>query len=236
MIVFSKKNYYNFAWKTYCIYQKWVNIMNTDEMYTKLNVSSKRNSKTAVRELWAELLVIERSLQPETLINAWRNNPNARYDFMFGRDSIDVKSTSSFEREHLFSPGRLNLPPNSRLLIASVCVMEVSKECGGVSVRGLYDKICSKVSDIKTMMKLNSIVAGIVGCDKCFADGVFFDYVTASSTLAFFDSTDVPQISKASIPDFVSDVWFTCNISHLLSIEEKGDYDRSKSPLFKSLY
>lgn len=210
--------------------------MNTGKMYTKLNVFSERNSETTVRELWADLLVIKRSLHPETLINAWRNHPNARYDFMVGRDSIDVKSTSSFEREHLFSPGRLNLPPNSRLLIASVCVMEVSKDYGGISVRSLYDMICSKVYDVNTIMRLNTIVAGIVGGDAHCVDGVFFDYATASSTLAFFDSTDVPQISKANIPEFVSDVWFTSNISHLLSIEEKSDYDRSKSPLFKSLY
>ena len=48
-----------------------------------------------IQGLWAELLVIERSLDPQILINAWHSIPSSKYDFTLGRDKIEVKSTSS---------------------------------------------------------------------------------------------------------------------------------------------
>lgn len=44
-----------------------------------------------IQGLWAELLVIERSLDPQTLINAWHSIPSSKYDFTLGRDKIEVK-------------------------------------------------------------------------------------------------------------------------------------------------
>jgi hypothetical protein len=190
-----------------------------------------------VQGLWAELLVIERSLHPETLISAWHSQANAKYDFTMGRDKIEVKSTSGEERIHHFSLDQLNPSPNSRLLIASVIVRESAQGSGGMSIRDIYNKICTKVSANNARLKLYSIMAECIGSDLTKIDSIFFDYVEASDTLAFFDANQVPHVEKNSIQPFVSDVSFSSNLTHLIDISNpQSTFDRSNSPLFKSLF
>ena len=190
-----------------------------------------------VQGLWAELLVIERSLHPETLISAWHSQANAKYDFTMGRDKIEVKSTSGEERIHHFSLDQLNPSPNSRLLIASVIVRESAQGSGGMSVRDIYNKICTKVSANNARLKLYSIMDECIGSDLTKIDSIFFDYVEASDTLAFFDANQVPHVEKNSIQPFVSDVSFSSNLTHLIDISNpQSTFDRSNSPLFKSLF
>lgn len=190
-----------------------------------------------VQGLWAELLVIERSLHPETLISAWHSQANAKYDFTMGRDKIEVKSTSGEERIHHFSLDQLNPSPNSRLLIASVIVRESAQGSGGMSVRDIYNKICTKVSANNARLRLYSIMAECIGSDLTKIDSIFFDYVEASDTLAFYDANQVPHVEKNSIQPFVSDVSFSSNLTHLIDISnQQSTFDRSNSPLFKSLF
>jgi hypothetical protein len=68
-------------------------------------------SKTPVKSiqgLWAELLVIEKSSDPEYLINAWHNSPSDKYDFNDSIDKLEVKSTTKSKRIHRFSIEQLN--------------------------------------------------------------------------------------------------------------------------------
>lgn len=190
-----------------------------------------------VQGLWAELLVIEKSLHPEILINAWHNSPTAKYDFTMGRDKIEVKSTAAEERIHHFSLDQLNPSPNSRLLIASVIVRESGQGSGGLSVRNLYDRICARVSAVNSRLQLYSVMAETIGNNLTKIDNTFFDYVEASDTLAFFNAADVPHIDKDTVPQFVSEVKFNSNLSHLISIQEnEAAFERSNSPLYKSLF
>jgi len=187
--------------------------------------------------LWAELLVIERSLHPETLINVWHNSPTAKYDFTMGRDKIEVKSTSAEERIHHFSLDQLNPSPNSRLLIASVIVRESGQGLGGLSVRNLYERICTRVTVVNARLQLYSVMAETIGSDLAKLENTFFDYTEASDTLAFFNAADVPHIDKDTVPPFVSEVKFTSNLSHLIDIQNAdSEFDRSNSPLYKSLF
>lgn len=190
-----------------------------------------------VQGLWAELLVIERSLLPETLINAWHNSPTAKFDFTMGKDKIEVKSTSAEERTHHFAIDQLNPSPNSRLLIASVIVRESGQCSGGLSVRNLYKRICSRVIVVNARLRLYSIMAESIGNDLEKLDNTFFDYTEAADTLAFFNAADVPHIDKDTVPQFVSDVKFISNLSHLIDIQnDEYSFDRSNSPLYKSLF
>lgn len=190
-----------------------------------------------VQGLWAELLVIEKSLHPEMLINAWHNSPAAKYDFTMGRDKIEVKSTSAEERIHHFSLDQLNPSPNSRLLIASVIVRESGQGSSGLSVRNLYDRICSRVTAVNARLQLYSVMAETIGNNLTKIDNTFFDYVEASDTLAFYNAVEVPHIDKDTVPQFVSEVKFNSNLSHLISIQQdETTFDRSNSPLYKSLF
>lgn len=190
-----------------------------------------------IQGVWAELLVIEQSLNPETLISAWHNQPNAKYDFTMGGDKIEVKSTSSEERKHRFSIDQVNPSLNSRLLIASVIVRQSAGCANGLSVKALYDKICSRISTVDLRLKLYTTLATAIGNDYKNWDNIAFDYIEASDSLAFYNVENVPRILKTDVPEYVSEVKFCSDLTHLTTIKDSNsDFDRSDSFLFKSLF
>lgn len=189
-----------------------------------------------IQGLWAELLVIERSLDPQALINAWHSIPSSKYDFTLGRDKIEVKSTSSEERVHRFSLDQLNPSPNSRLLIASVTVRESGKSLNGLSVRDLYDRICNRLQNLEAKIRLYTIIAQTLGNNINKIDSLFFDYITASDTLAFYDYQMIPRILKKDVPPNISEVKFVCNLTKLKDITASNSFDKNESKLFNSLF
>ena len=190
-----------------------------------------------IQGLWAELLVIERSLVPETVINAWHESPTSKYDFTLGRDKVEVKSTSSEERKHHFSLDQLNPSRNSRLLIASIIVRESGHGNGGISVRELLDKICMRVSSIDARMRLYKVIAETVGSDIHEMEDVFFDYVEASDTLRFFDANEVPGINKDNVMQGVSSVGFNSDLTGIIDVQSpESSFAVTDSPLFNSIF
>ncbi len=193
--------------------------------------------KKQIQGLWAELLVIERSRFPETIINAWHSDPNAKYDFTMGRDKVEVKSTSGEERKHHFSLDQLNPSRNSRLLIASVIVRESGHGNGGMSVSELRDKICERVTNIDSRMHLYQVMAETIGTDMHKLEGVFYDYVEASDTLRFYDAREVPGIDRSQVMPGVTSVGFTSDLSGVIDIQdENSEFSVDDSPLFRSLF
>lgn len=181
-------------------------------------------------------MVIERSLDPQTLINAWHSIPSSKYDFTLGRDKIEVKSTSSEERVHRFSLDQLNPSPSSRLLIASITVRESGQDLNGLSIRDLYDRICNRLQNIEAQIRLYTIIAQTLGNDINKIDAVCFDYITASDTLAFYDYQTIPRILKKDVPSNISEVRFVCNITKLKDITTSNSFDKNDSQLFNSLF
>lgn len=192
--------------------------------------------KKKIQGLWAELLVIEQSTRPETLINAWHSSPTDKYDFTMGKDKIEVKSTSSEERIHKFVLDQLNPSPNSSLLIASTVVRESGPAAEGLSVKGLCDKIRDKVSAVDCQLRLFTIIAETIGKDIAQLESIYYDYTTAVDFLEFYDYHDIPSIQKDKVPPLVSEVRFSSNLNGLLDVrKEESPFDMEASPLFKSL-
>lgn len=186
--------------------------------------------------LWAELLVIEQSAFPITLINAWHVDPNAKYDFTLGRDKIEVKSTSGEKRQHHFSYEQLNPSLHSRLLVASTIVRESGDGENGYSVYDLYEKICSKLFVAEYRVKLYKVIAETVGQDVVKLKKIHYDYVQAVDSLRFYDANKIPHISEEGVPHYVSDVKFISDLSDIDDIRmQEPKYDIS-GPLFKSLF
>lgn len=182
----------------------------------------KRKPIHKIQGLWAELLVIERSVCPNIVAKAWHNSPDSKYDFTMGADKIEVKSTSSEERVHKFSLDQLNPTVSSNLLIASVIVRESAKDDNGLSVFGMYDKICARISDIDVRMHVYSIITNTLGDEYEKANNVYFDYVSGKDSLGYYDYKDVPKIDKKLVPAFVSAVKFDSNLEHVDDITKKG--------------
>lgn len=192
--------------------------------------------KKKIQGLWAELLVIDQSTRPEVLINAWHSSPSAKYDFTFGRDKIEVKSTSSEERIHKFSLDQLNPSPNSRLLIASTVVRESGKAADGLSVRDLYERIRNRVTAVDSQLRLYTIIAETIGSDIAKLESIFYDYTAAVDFLAFYDYHDIPSISIDNVPPLVSEVRFSSNLNGLIDVRSNNSpFDMKSSDLFNSL-
>lgn len=187
-----------------------------------------------IQGLWAEMLVIEQSKQPELIAKAWHNSPGSKYDFTKGADKVEVKSTSSEDRIHKFSLDQLNPTESSNLLIASVIVRESAKDDNGLSVNDLYGKICKRISDIDIRMHIYTIITNTLGDEFEKAESIFFDYVSAKDSLKYFDYKDVPKISKENIPPFVSEVKFSANLSHIEDVSSKG-YSFEQDSLYLAL-
>lgn len=190
-----------------------------------------------IQGLWAELLVIEQSINPESLIAAWHSSPTAKYDFTLGRDKLEVKSTSSENRTHHFSLDQLIPSAHSNIVIASTIVRESGAGNGGISIEGLSDKICEQVDSVDARIRLATIIAETLGTDFARAKDVYFDYVEACDKLKFYDATDIPGVDKDAVQAGVTGVGFTSDLSGVPDVfEPKSHFSAQGSLLYKNLF
>ena len=167
--------------------------------------------------LWAELLVIENSNQPKVLLNYWHNVPEEKFDFNAGLERIEVKSSSNFERKHIFSAEQLNPPSDSRVLIASIFLKQHNS---GQNIQQLIESITEKLgNDIATIDKLTSIVIRTLGSSFEHSISVKFDYEIAKQSLRFYRTTDIYKIEEANIPTHVSEVKFKSDLSNIKPVD-----------------
>lgn len=188
-----------------------------------------------IQGLWAELLTIEQSKDPSTVAAAWHTLPESKYDFTLGSDKIEVKSTSSENRLHRFSLDQLHPGESSRLLVCSVIVRESAKSASGLSVFDLYDRISQKIIQTEIRVHTYEVMLETLGNEFAAAQKQYFDYSQACDSLMLFDCRDIPKINKDDIPQHVSEVKFSSDLSHLTDIRKK-DFNREGSSLFNALY
>jgi hypothetical protein len=186
----------------------------------------------SIQGLWTELLVIEKSINPEYLIKSWHISPTDKFDFNDGKDKIEVKSTAKSKRIHRFSIEQLNNNPGSNLLIASAFVIETGT---GKSIINLRDYIISQIRNIDIQLRLNEIIYKTIGSDYDKLGELFFDYQLAADSLCYYKASDVPHILVDAIPLQVSNVIFDSDLTNVQTvIEQKYDYIQD-SLLFNSL-
>jgi hypothetical protein len=188
-------------------------------------------SKPAVKSiqgLWAELLVIEVSNNPDYLIRAWHNSPLDKFDFNDGKDKIEVKSTLKDKRIHAFSADQLNPNDKTNLIIASVLILESGI---GENIFDILDSIKDKVIDQDLLMRVNEIIVKTLGNDLEKAFEKCFDYNYGVDSLKYYDGKNVPRIALTNIPIEISNVHFDCDLTNVNPIEE---FER-KSLLHKCL-
>lgn len=184
--------------------------------------------------LWSELLLIETSNNPTVLAKAWHSSPESKYDFTYGRDKIEVKSTSSEKRIHHFSLDQLNPSENSRLIVASVVVRESAKGENGLSINDLYERICTKISDIDIQVHVYTVIVSTLGRDFAKANDKFFDYIGGFDSVKFCDYKTISKIDKKYIPELVSDVKFSSDMTTLDDVRNNSS-SFVDSELYKSI-
>lgn len=186
-------------------------------------------AEKSVQGLWAELLVIEQSENPEYLIKSWHNQANSRFDFNDGKDKLEVKSTSLSKRVHDFSLEQLKPNENSKLIIASVFALETTS---GKNINDLRKMIFDKIPNLEIQALLDSIMFKVLGNEISKSFDFYFDYQLAVDELKFFDSDSIPKIEN--IPTEISNVKFSCDLSNIKSLS-KDELKRIDSVLFRGL-
>lgn len=196
----------------------------------RLFTENPKLSLDVIRGLWAELLVIERSSNPEYLIKAWHITPNEKYDFNDGVSKLEVKSTAGSERKHTFSLEQLNPEAETELFIASIFVLQTGL---GKSVFDLVDAITNRISDSEAIISLREIVLSTIGPHLDEVNKLYFDYNKGIQDYALYDYRVIPSISKESVPVGVEKVVFQSDLSGCAKLT-KSEY-HSASQLFNSL-
>ena len=186
---------------------------------TQLFTNKPEISLEKIQGLWAEMLVIEQSKNPDYLIKSWHVNPMDKYDFNDGHDKIEVKSTTKHNRSHLFAIEQLNPNQGSQLVIASI---QMTKTGVGCSLFELEDKIISKIKNRDSAIRLKEIIVSTIGLHLSEISAIYYDYAQAVDSLKFYDYKVVPSISVDCVPQGVSDVHFSVDFSNIVDVERNS--------------
>ncbi len=164
----------------------------------------------AVRGLWAELLLLAESQDPQRLLDAWHTVPEDLYDFSEGSHRIEVKSAQGEIRRHHFSLSQLLPPPGTTLSVVSVLV---NRAAGGTTVDDLVSELRSHFSGSPhRLLRLYKVIALTLGARWREAELEMFDRSAARQSLAFFRPSDVPMVSP-NLPPGVGSVRFSSDLS-----------------------
>ncbi len=164
-----------------------------------------------VNGLWAELFLIDNASNPQTLLEYWHSIPEEKFDFNAGTERIEVKSSSTFERKHIFSSEQLNPPADTQVLIASIFV---NQNNSGLNIQQLTDNISEKFGrDYELTEKLNSIICKTLGSSLEHSIGIKFDYEIAKQSLRFYKHQDISKIELVHIPTEVSEVRYKSDLT-----------------------
>lgn len=181
------------------------------ELFRQLGQSS---TKT-VQGLWAELLIISQSKNPEYLVNSWHISPTDTFDFNDGLNKIEVKSTSNAKRIHHFSLDQLRPNKESNLLICSVQTMPVGQ---GINIFDLVKMIDERLISIEDKLRLNAIIIKTLGDKYTCAREFYYDYQKAIDSIMFFSYSELPTINASCVPAQISHVRFDCDLSNVCGL------------------
>ncbi len=183
-----------------------------------------------IQGLWAELLLIEQSSNPDYLIRAWHNSKSDKFDFNDGSDKLEIKSTSKSRRIHNFSIQQLNPNENSNLIIASIFAVETGV---GKNIFGLIELIETRIKDKELSFRINEIIAQTLGKDFEKSFEVFYDYQLAVDSIKYYYSEIVPTINSISIPAQLTNVRFDCDLTDISDVKSCKNKSLLHSSLFK---
>lgn len=190
-------------------------IFETFKNFVEIFRSLTETPTKTVQGLWAELILIEQSKKPETLINYWHNIPEEKFDFNADSEKIEVKSSSTLERIHFFTAEQLNSANNSQVVIASIFTKQSSN---GLGILDLLETITSRITEEELKEKIYKIVSKTLGNTFEQAIKIRYDFNLAKNSLRFYKHQDVSKIDKISIPERVSEVKFKSDLTYIKPI------------------
>jgi len=157
------------------------------ELFTRLSEPPRR----AVKGVWAELLTILVSQDPEKWVRAWRVTAQEKFDFSFSDLHIEVKATEKPQRVHEFSLEQLCPTQGAACFIGSILVRESSN---GVTVPELAWRVAESVGHQSNLVaKIWRNVLEDLGAAYLEGSELRYDEAFAKQNLKFIDSELVPR-------------------------------------------
>jgi hypothetical protein len=152
---------------------------------------ARRTTLTSEQQLglWGELWLISSAMDPDTLVAGWRGPERESVDFLVNGIAVEVK-TSRNAHVHYISQSQIDRPTGEHpvyLLSIWVGVDPVR----GVSLKGLADKLLSRVSDPSALMKQMALT-GYVPQDSDQYASRFVPLEPPS----WFRGDDVPRVRR----------------------------------------
>lgn len=190
-------------------------VYNTFKGFIEIFRAMSNPPKTTVQGLWCELLLIETSKKPETLLEFWHNIPEEKFDFNADIEKIEVKSSSSLERKHIFTSDQLNSPLEKEIIIASIFARQSA--CGK-NIADLMDSIKSKLDNEFLIDKLSTIVGETLGNALEQGLKVKFDYELAKDSINYYLSSKISKIEEIHIPSKVSEVKYKSDLTNVETV------------------
>lgn len=184
---------------------------NVKDIFLNLN-------KSKIKEeigLWGELFLIYIQENKEKAITSWHMNAKDRIDFNSGAIKVEVKTTLSNERKHIFKLNQLRNHYKENVLICSIMTVEIEN---GLSINDLVNKITKDLNK-NVKLKLLEKISSVLGNEILSINFRYFDDVTALESLLIYASDEVPAIEKDCISEYISKIVFTSHLTNSLPID-----------------
>ncbi|AOP36364.1 hypothetical protein A0128_20310 [Leptospira tipperaryensis] len=171
--------------------------------------------KKSVQGLWAELFLINESLDKRLLISSWHEIPSNIFDFQNSSTNLEVKSTLSNFRRHSFNYEQLKPDPFRQSFVISILMKENSR---GTNIRELIEAIRKSLKgDSNSIIKVDQIIYSSVGKNWQHIDSFKFDIEFSKKSTKIYSIVDIPCIQH-NIPNELSKIRFDCDLSNIKPI------------------
>jgi len=139
--------------------------------------------------LLGELLVILHSGDRGRMIQSWRSKDDAAYDFSTDDESLEVKTTTRFPREHSFSSRQLPVRNGSKVVVISILLAEVEV---GSSISTVFELIDSLLVLEDEKGKLLRCCLETLGTHPIFVDDLQIDLETSLNSILKLRPEEIP--------------------------------------------
>jgi hypothetical protein len=155
--------------------------------------------------LFGELSIIAMSSKKEELVRGWHSSPNATYDFSFNARRLEVKTSTRPTRLVWLRSSQTILNADPNLTYLSIYA---PLDDSGITIPELATRISEHLSPkIKSVFEEKLALYDFEQCSRRF------DHKTASETLRFISSEDVP-IPISDDPKILETRW-KCSFDNL---------------------
>lgn len=180
------------------------------ESVLELFASMTTPPRSSVQGLWGELYVIANSTNAGAAITAWHTDPAELFDFVADDQRVEVKTSTTGLRQHVFKLAQLLPAAGTQVFIAS---LTLSEGADGSSILDLVDSIRRRpdVTDDQRR-RLEVVVVGTLGSTWRESAVKVFAPLDSANAVAIYDGAAVPRVA-AALPPEVSDVTFRSDLS-----------------------